>query len=825
MTSSRSAAARPRSRGLPIVGLMLASLLGAPAQAHESPVTLQLKWRHQFQFAGYYMAEHLGFYRERGIEVRFREAGPETDVVAAVVSGEAEFGVAASELLLAAQYAPVVALAPIFQHSPYVLLTLDGTADLATLAGEPVMLDRGAAEIRALLLKIGVPAEALTIRGYQDGVAALLAGEVAAIAAYSTTEPYWLRRAGAAPRMFSARDHGIDLYGDMLFTRKALLRDHPDLVRDFVAASLAGWKAALRDPEQAIALILADYNTQGLDAAFYRFEAAETRRLIQPEVIEVGHVNPGRWRHIAEVYAGLGMLPETVSLDGFVYDPGPIDIAPRVVLALIAALLIAALLGLLSWRVHSLNQRLRREIVQRESDHRRLAESEALHRLLTENSGDVIWMLDIDRWRFDYVSPSVQRLRGFSPEEVMSVPIDASLTTESAARLRQQLLEGAMRVAAGDHEGLFALTEIEQPCKGGGSVQTEVVTSLLIDGSGRPSKVLGITRDITVRKALEAKLRIRAAAIEAAADAIIITDVEGYLLYANPAFTRQTGYRLEPGRRLHSRVLKSGRHDSHFYAEMWQTILAGRVWRGELVNRRRDGEFYEEEMTISPVANERGEIERFIAIKRDISVQRAMERALRTANQRLRENLDEISELQQELAEQAVRDPLTGLYNRRHLDDALARELARMRREASTLVVLMADIDHFKRINDGWGHPVGDGVLRSLAATLRDHFREFDLICRYGGEEFLVVLPGTDLEQGMARAESVRRYFAAQRIALGEQREQITISIGLAVFPLHATDQMALIAQADAALYRAKHAGRDRVMVADPEVEPEGLVG
>ncbi|WP_082805883.1 diguanylate cyclase [Marichromatium gracile] len=799
---------------------MLASLLVTPLQAHESPVTLQLKWRHQFQFAGYYMAEHLGFYRERGIEVRFREGGPETDVVTAVVSGEADFGVAASDLLLAAQYAPVVALAPIFQHSPYVLLTLDGTADLATLAGEPVMLDRGAAEIRALLLKIGIPSEALTIRGYQDGVAALLAGDVAAIAAYSTTEPYWLRRAGAAPRMFSARDHGIDLYGDMLFTSKALLRDHPDLVRDFVAASLAGWKAALRDPEQAIALILADYNTQGLDAAFYRFEAAETRRLIQPGVIEIGHVNPGRWRHIAEVYAGLGMLPETVSLDGFVYDPGPVDIAPRVVLALIAALL-----GLLSWRVHSLNQRLRREIVQRESDHRRLAESEALHRLLTENSGDVIWMLDIDRWRFDYVSPSVQRLRGFSPEEVMAGTIDASLTTESAARLRQQLLEGAMRVAAGDQEGLFALTEIEQPRKGGGTVQTEVVTSLLIDGSGRPSKVLGITRDITARKALEAKLRIRAAAIEAAADAIIITDAEGYLLYANPAFTRQTGYRLESGRRLHSRVLKSGRHDSHFYAEMWQTILAGRVWRGELINRRRDGELYEEEMTISPVANERGEIERFIAIKRDISVQRAMERALRTANQRLRENLDEISELQQELAEQAVRDPLTGLYNRRHLDDALARELARMRREASTLVVLMVDIDHFKRINDGWGHPVGDGVLRSLAATLRDHFREFDLICRYGGEEFLVVLPGTDLEQGLARAESVRRYFAAQRIALGEQREQITISIGLAVFPLHATEQAALIAQADAALYRAKRAGRDRVMVADPEVEPEGLAG
>ncbi|NKN33720.1 diguanylate cyclase [Marichromatium bheemlicum] len=790
--------------------------MAGPVSVVAEPVRLQLKWRHQFQFAGYYMAEHLGFYRDRGLEVQFLEGGPAVDTIAAVVSGGAHFGVAASDLLLARQQAPVVALAPIFQHSPYVLLTLDEVSSPARLARASVMLDTGAAEIRALFQRLGIAATALEVRDYHDAVAALLAGEVEAIAAYSTTEPYWLRRAGVEPRMLSARDHGIDLYGDMLFTSAALVRDRPQLVRDFVAASLAGWEAALRDPEQAIALILAEYNTQGFDADFYRFEARETRRLIQPEVIELGHVNPSRWQHIAGVYAALGMLPEDVSLDGFVYAPEIRNIDPRVVLALTGALLVAALLALLSWRVHSLNRQLRSEIAQRKADHRRLAESEALHRLLTENSGDVIWMLDLERWRFDYVSPSVQRLRGFTPEEVMAQPIDASLTATSAARLRRRLEEGVQRLADGDSEGLFALTEIEQPCKDGTTVRTEVVTSLLLDASGRPAKVLGITRDITARKTLEARLRSRAVAIEAAADAVVITDPEGYLLYANPAFTRQTGYRLERGERLHMRVLKSGQHDRAFYDAMWQTIRAGRVWRGELVNRRRDGECYEEEMTISPVLNEHDEIERFIAIKRDISTQRAMERALRAANQRLRENLEKIGALQRELAEQAMRDPLTGLYNRRYLDDALGRELARMDRECATLVVLMVDIDHFKRINDGWGHPAGDRVLSALAEILRECFREFDLICRYGGEEFLIVLPNTDLEQGRVRAETLRRRVGAQSFDLDEGGSSITLSIGVAAFPRLAADQETLIAQADAALYRAKHGGRDRVEVAVP---------
>ncbi len=565
---------------------------------------------------------------------------------------------------------------------------------------------------------------------------------------------------------------------------------------------------------RAIDLILAKYNTQQRTREQYRFEAEESRHLMQPDLVAIGHVNPGRWRHIADTYASLGMLPEHFPLDGFLYESDRPRFDPRLLAALGTALMVALLLAMLSWRVESLNRRLRIEIEQREVAHRKLAESEALHRLLTENSGDVIWMLDLNTRRFEYVSPVGATVAGVhagggdgAADGVRPNPT-IGLQGHGDHRRRDRAS------ARGRLQASYAITEIEQPHKDGGIVKTEVVTSYLMDDAGRPAKLLGVTRDISQRKALEAELRTRVAAIEAAGDAILITDIQGYLLYANPVFTQQTGYSLETDKGMHVRRLNSGTHAPELYARLWRTVLDGQVWRGELVNRRKNGELYEEEMTISPVKNERGEIECFVAVQRDVSEKRTMERALQSANERLQENLEKIGRLQDELAEQAIRDPLTGLYNRRYLDETLPREFARARHEGYALVAAMVDVDHFKRINDSWGHPAGDVVLKALASLLREHFREGDIVCRYGGEEFLLLLPHISLDIGLERVELLRTQLADEPPRYGDIRIEARVSIGLASFPDHAQTPEALIEQADAALYRAKRAGRNRTELA-----------
>ncbi len=289
-------------------------------------ITLQLKWKHQFQFAGYYAAIAQGYYRDAGLDVALREAEPGQDAVQSVLKGQAEFGVGTSDLLLLRQRgAPVVVLAAIFQHSPLVVLTREGggVRDIQDLQGKPIMIEPGSAELSAYFKYEGVDATKLKILPHTYDIADLLSGKVAAMSAYSTDEPYRLNLAGVKPVVFTPRAGGIDFYGDNLFTTEAELRDHPERVRVFREASLKGWQYAMDHPEEIVDLILRDYNTQNKTRDQLLFEARQTADLMHPELIEVGHMNPGRWRHMADTYAEFGMLPQDFDLSGLLYDPNP----------------------------------------------------------------------------------------------------------------------------------------------------------------------------------------------------------------------------------------------------------------------------------------------------------------------------------------------------------------------------------------------------------------------------------------------------------------------------------------------------------------------
>ena len=258
-----------------ILALLLVVISGA-AQALES-VTLQLKWRHQFQFAGYYAAVEKGYYRDAGLDVTLVEATPATNVIQEVIAGRAQFGVGTSDLLLARNQAPVVALAVIFQHSPLILLArTDRAGNLHELAGKTLMIEAHSEELVAYLRNEGIPPERLSILPHSQNISDLIEGKVTAMSAYSTTEPYLLRRAGGGTIEFSPRAVGIDFYGDNLFTSKQELKQHPERVRAFRAASLRGWEYAMQHPDEIIALILSRYNTQGLDRDFLTFEASRT---------------------------------------------------------------------------------------------------------------------------------------------------------------------------------------------------------------------------------------------------------------------------------------------------------------------------------------------------------------------------------------------------------------------------------------------------------------------------------------------------------------------------------------------------------------------
>lgn len=218
-----------------------------------------------------------------------------------------------------------------------------------------------------------------------------------------------------------------------------------------------------------------------------------------------------------------------------------------------------------------------------------------------------------------------------------------------------------------------------------------------------------------------------------------------------------------------------------------------------------------------------GAIPGHVLVVRDVTDARTTSFALEQANKQLKAQLDTIRSMQAQLQEQVIRDPLTGLYNRLYLADALARELTWGGRTGKAFAVVMIDVDDFKSVNDVHGHALGDAMLRGLGGLLRQQVRPTDSPCRYGGEEFVIVMRDVTLDLAVERVDELRGAFAALRFASNGTEIGRTFSAGVALYPMHGKDEATLLAAADAALYAAKAAGRNRVCRATaPAAAPAG---
>jgi len=284
------------------------------------------------------------------------------------------------------------------------------------------------------------------------------------------------------------------------------------------------------------------------------------------------------------------------------------------------------------------------------------------------------------------------------------------------------------------------------------------------------------------------------AAVDHAPAAIMITDASARIEYVNEAFLLLCGYLRDEVIGRTPGMLRSGRTDEAVYRELWQTILAGNTWKGELVNRRKCGSEYWDQMAISPLRDAAGRLSHFVSVREDVSERKEREAGL----QRL-----------------ACVDALTGISNRRHLMERAEYERQRAERFDLPMTLLMLDVDHFKAINDRYGHATGDLAIRAVAQVCGDGMRDGDVAGRYGGEEFAVILPGTQLKGGRELAERLRRRIAAIEIEGPDGRPfRLTASVGVAEF--RAGDRLEeIFTLADAALYRAKRLGRNRVVAVE----------
>ena len=300
----------------------------------------------------------------------------------------------------------------------------------------------------------------------------------------------------------------------------------------------------------------------------------------------------------------------------------------------------------------------------------------------------------------------------------------------------------------------------------------------------------------------EEDLRISAVSFETQ-EAILITDVDEKIIRVNTAFTDITGFTPEEVIGQTPRILKSGVQDQEFYQQMWEDILTQGGWRGEIWNRRKDGEIYPEHQVITAIKNKKGEITHYLSTFSDITLRKL--------------NEERIHKL-------AFYDPLTGLANRRLLEDHIVQALSTSARNLHYCALLFIDLDHFKNLNDTLGHKLGDELLKQVAERLRQCVRDGDTVARPGGDEFIILLQGLGHKKEEAAthtqhiAEKILSRFNEPYV-LSESQYVLTASIGISLFIDHYESTEELMKRSDLAMYQAKAEGRNAIRFFDPTMQ------
>ena len=396
---------------------------------------------------------------------------------------------------------------------------------------------------------------------------------------------------------------------------------------------------------------------------------------------------------------------------------------------------------------------------------------------------DAIIVSSLEDGRFIEVNEGFEKLYGYSKDQVIgktSQELGTWVNYEDRDKFKELLYK----------EGSVRLYEIPQYNRQGERWDAEVSAEVIeIDGK---MCIVSNVRDITRQKEDMEEIQKLSQSVEYSPNIVMITDKDSVIEYVNSRFTEITGYQSWEVLGKKPNLLSASETPKEIYEKLWKTILAGKTWRGEFLNKKKNGELYWASQIIFPILNDKNEITHFVSLHEDVT---------------------EVKLAAEQLSYQATHDALTGLINRPEFEKRLERVLITARMDDSLHAFCFLDLDQFKVVNDTSGHVAGDQLLRQLGSLLRDNLRQRDTIARLGGDEFGILMEHCSLNKARQIAETLRAAIEEFAFVWEGQTYSIGVSIGIAMITANSLDVTEVMKQADAACYMAKDAGRNRVHV------------
>lgn len=729
-------------------------------------VSLKLQWIDQFQFAGYYMAIEKGFYAKAGLEVELQKFDPKTLAVDEVVAGRSDFGIGRSSLVIDRMKGQnIVALAAIFQSSPFVLLS-DKSKNIRTpkdLEGKRMMMTPDFYDtitVRAMLNSQGVDADSIKMIEHSYNPMDIINGKTDVMACYSSNEPFVLKEKGYETLSIDPADYGFDFYSDILFTTQEQIQNHPKRVAAMYAASLEGWKYAFDHIEETAKIIHTKYNSQNKSLQSLIFEGKVLKELAYRGGKPLGMIEKQKFEKIVDIYRVMGEVYPKGRFEGFIYD--------------------------------------------KQSDRKvNLTMSEIL--FLQTHS---IKAVSTSQWPpFNFKLPG-------KDEPLSGIAVDF---WRKIVELNG--IEGTVTVAGEWSEVVRGLNEKRYDVTLGTSYDKRRNNVIYSKPYAQFANVIATSKDIGYVSGLS---MFNGKKIAIGKDYAIAAKIGEKYPKIDIIPVKNTFDGLD--------LLEQGKVDGVVDI---LPVVSYLINRGEFYNVQIGGttEFDSDVsfMIRSDYPELKSIIDKTIDTLTEVQKQEILDRYVSVIYKQpydytLFKQVGigvlivfllfgwrhfELERYNQKLLRLSVTDPLTHLFNRLKLDEKLSDVHDMYRRNRRPYSVIMIDVDWFKSVNDLFGHLTGDKVLVGIAKVLQENARKTDSVGRWGGEEFMIVCPETQLDGAHKLAEKLREMIEHHHFP---EIGKITCSFGVSEVELHDTAEK-VVKRADDALYQAKELGRNRVCI------------